>query len=89
LARFFEGVGIFSQLLRAFAPTAIAAVPILALRALWGPEQSLAAALAMLALYVAVTVLATFALERPLLLEAIGYLRRRPGPAAAIAGGTA
>jgi hypothetical protein len=34
-------------------------------------------------------VLATFALERPLLLEAIGYLRRRPGPAAAIAGGTA
>ena len=89
LARFFEGVGIFRQLLRAFAPTAIAAVPVLALRAVWGPEQSLAAALAMLALYAAVTVLATFALERPLLLEAVGYLRRRSGPAPAIVGGTA
>jgi O-antigen/teichoic acid export membrane protein len=89
LARFFEGVGIFSQLLRAFAPTAIAIVPILALRALWGPEQSLAAALAMLALYVALTVLATFALERPLLVEAVGYLRRRSGPTTAVVGGTA
>lgn len=89
IARFFDGVRILPQLLRAFAPTLIAVVPVLALRALWGPEQSAAAALAVLALYVAVTVFATWALERPLLTEAIGYIRRRPRRAAAIAGSAA
>ena len=89
MARFFHGAGILRQLLRAFAPTVVAVVPVLALRAVWGPERGAAAALALFALYVALTVIATYLLERPLLTEAIGYLRRRSGPAPAVAGGTA
>ena len=89
IARFFEGVRILPQLLRAFAPTLVAIVPILALRAVWGPEGSAVAAIAMFALYAAMTVFATWALERALLTEAIGYIRRRPGRAAAIAGSAA
>jgi O-antigen/teichoic acid export membrane protein len=88
IVRFFDGVRILRHLLRAFAPTVLAIAPILALRALWGPEHDAAAALAVVALYVVLTMFATLWLERPLLLEAIGYVRRRSGPAAAIAGAT-
>jgi O-antigen/teichoic acid export membrane protein len=77
LSRFFEGIRILSQLLRAFAPTLVAAVPVVALRALAGAGHSTLGAVASVALYVAVTVLATAALERPLLREAMGYLLRR------------
>ncbi len=77
LTRFFEGFQILRHLLRAFAPTALAAAPILAFRALNGSEHSLAAAIAVFASYVALTILATVALERPLLREAVGYLAPR------------
>lgn len=86
LARFFNGFRIFPHLLRAFAPTVLATVPVLALRTLAGSESTLAAALAVFALYVAVTTVATLALERPLLREALGYMRRRARPTAVIAG---
>jgi hypothetical protein len=82
IARFFNGVGIFRHLLRAFAPTLLATAPVLALRAIGGRESSLSAAIGMLALYIALTISATVVLERPLLSEALGYLvRRRPQPA--------
>jgi O-antigen/teichoic acid export membrane protein len=78
LIRFFGQFAIVSHLTRAFAPTLVAATVVLGLRALTGSEQSLAAA-AMLAVFSAVVVIATTALERPLLGEAVGYLtRRRP-----------
>jgi O-antigen/teichoic acid export membrane protein len=77
LIRFFNGVSILSQLFRGFAPTIIAAMPILVLRAAAGNETGLPAALGMFALYVVLTIVATVALERPLLREAIGYLVRR------------
>jgi O-antigen/teichoic acid export membrane protein len=77
MSRFFEGVRILSHLLRAFAPTLVAAVPVLAVRALSGGGRSVLGAVAELALYVIGTVLATVALERPLLREAMGYLLRR------------
>ncbi len=77
LIYFFNRVSIVSHLLRAFAPTIIAALPILALRAASGMETSLPAALGMLSLYVVLTIVATVALERPLLQEAIGYFHRR------------
>jgi O-antigen/teichoic acid export membrane protein len=77
LARFFTNVRIFSQLLRGFAPTMLAAAPILVGRALFGIEQSLPAAVALFVLYVAITVAATVAFERPLLKEAVGALMRR------------
>lgn len=76
MARFFTGVRIVRHLLRAFAPTAIAALPILLGRALLGSERTLLAAVMAFALYVVVTAGATFALERPLLSEAFGYLTR-------------
>jgi PST family polysaccharide transporter len=84
IARFFNGMRILPHLLRAFAPTLVAVVPILAVRALIGPERSGAAALALFALYVALTIFATIALERRLLREAVGYLRRRSRPVAAV-----
>jgi len=83
VSRFLTGVSLVSQLLRAFAPTALATAPVLALRALYGQEPSLPSALAVFALYVSATVAATFALERPLLREALAYmLGRRPRLAA-------
>ncbi len=77
LSRFFTGVSILMQLIRAFAPTVVAATPILALRALEGTETTLPAAAAVFAFYLVATVVATLALERPLLREAVWYLLRR------------
>jgi len=82
LARFFSGVRILEQLVRAFVPTAAAALPILLARTAFGTEDSWPMALAALATYAALTVAATWALERPLLMEAVGYLlHRRAQPA--------
>jgi len=79
MVRFFTAVRILPQLWRGFAPTLIAAAPVLAWRATTGPERSAAAALAMFGAYLLITVAATLALERPLLHEALGYLaRKRP-----------
>ena len=77
LSRFFTGVSILTQLVRSFSPTAIAATPILALRAIEGSETTLPAAAGVCAFYVIATIAATLALERPLLQEAVGYMLRR------------
>jgi O-antigen/teichoic acid export membrane protein len=82
MRRFFLGVSLVRQLLRAFMPTALAVLPVLALRAGLGVEHNLAAAGAVLALYVAVTLAATARLEGPLLREALGYMVSRAKPAA-------
>jgi O-antigen/teichoic acid export membrane protein len=76
LGRLLGGFDMVSHSLRAIAPTVPAVLATLALRALDGPRTP-AAALAELATYVAVTVLATVLLERALLREVVGYLRRR------------
>lgn len=79
LARFFEGFQILRYLLRAIAPTVLATAPVLALRGVTGQERTIWAALAVFALYVGLTFLATWALERSLLAEAFSYLLgRRP-----------
>jgi O-antigen/teichoic acid export membrane protein len=79
VSRFFTGVKIVTQLVRAFAPTAIAVLPVLLIRATAGTERSLAAAIAMFVLYVLSTIAATAVLERGLLREATGYMiGRRP-----------
>jgi len=82
LARFFTGVRILTQLVRAFTPTALAACPILIGRALLGSERTLPAALAAFALYVILTACLTWTLERPLIREAAGYLLRQRAQAA-------
>jgi hypothetical protein len=50
---------------------------VLGMRQLVGEEQTLLAALAMLALYVVTTLAATGLLERQLLREILAYVRRR------------
>jgi O-antigen/teichoic acid export membrane protein len=80
LARLFRGFRIVSQLFRGFAPSILAAIPVLALHGLRGHEHTLPEALAVLALYLVITISATVAFERSLLQEALSYLfRRRAG----------
>ena len=86
IARFFDGVQILPHLLRAFAPTVVAALPVLGLRWITGDEHSLLASASVFTLYVVVTAGATWMLERPLLVEALSYLVRRQRPAVAVAG---
>jgi hypothetical protein len=61
---------------------AAAVAAVLGVRALVG-DGSLAMAIGQLALYVAVTVIATWAFERPLLREVLGYSSRAAAPAPA------
>ncbi|HEV2752728.1 MAG TPA: oligosaccharide flippase family protein [Solirubrobacteraceae bacterium] len=76
LARMFRGWRLARHALRALAPSVPAVVVVLGLRALEGAgPRGVLAAVAELALYLAVTAAATLAFERPLLREALGYLR--------------
>jgi O-antigen/teichoic acid export membrane protein len=78
LTRLFPSFQIFVHSARAMAPTVPAAVAVLAMRALENGERSGGLALTELAVFVVVTAAATALLERPLLREVRGYLRR-PG----------
>jgi PST family polysaccharide transporter len=84
LTRLFDGLQMLRHAARAIAPTVPAVLAVLGVRALVG-DGALAVAMAELALYVAVTVVATWAFERRLLREVLGYLRGRspaaPAPA--------
>jgi O-antigen/teichoic acid export membrane protein len=76
LTRLFPGFRMAHHAARAIAPTVPAAGAVLALRAATGAHRTLGLAIAEVALYLALTVIATLALERPLLREMLGYLRR-------------
>ncbi len=80
LARLFEGFALARHCARALLPSVPGAAVILGLRALEGGERTGGLALGELALFVAVTVAATWAFERTLLREAVGYLRKRSAP---------
>lgn len=71
-----------SYALRAVAPTVAPVAMVLLLRAAV-PGDSLARAIAELAAYVALTAACTWAFERPLLREALSYVRARAAPAPA------
>jgi hypothetical protein len=85
LTKLFDGLQMLRHVARAIAPAVLA---VLGVRALVG-DGSLAVAVAELALYVAVTVVATWAFERRLLREVLGYLRGRSAAAPAPARGGA
>jgi O-antigen/teichoic acid export membrane protein len=88
MARLFPGFRIFSHILRAIAPSVPAAGVVLLVRALEGGERTAVIAAGEVVLYVVATAIATFAFERALLGEMIGYLRKglgKPGGAAAAA----
>ena len=78
LTRLFDGLAMLSHCARAVAPTVPAALAVLALRLVEPGHRSPGLALAELGLFMVVVVLTTAALERSLLREVIGYLRRVP-----------
>ncbi|HWC26506.1 MAG TPA: oligosaccharide flippase family protein [Solirubrobacteraceae bacterium] len=78
LRRLFPDFRFLRHAARALLPSLPAVAIVLALRAALGEEATLPAALAMLALYVLTTLAATALIERRLLREMLGYLRRRP-----------
>jgi len=77
LRRMFASFRLVRHTARALLPSVPAVAVVLGLRLLVGEEQTLAAALAMLALYVVTTVAATALFERELLREILAYVRRR------------
>jgi O-antigen/teichoic acid export membrane protein len=81
--RLFPGMRVLRHTARAIAPSVPAAGAVLLLRAVGDLDRSLGIALVELGLYVAVTVAATLAFERPLLREVVGYVRGRPAGAPA------
>jgi O-antigen/teichoic acid export membrane protein len=80
MRQLFAGFDVFRQLVRGLAPTLPPAALILLLRAVIDVDRSLLVALAELAVYSSGVIALTLMLERRLLAEAIGYLRR-PGRA--------
>jgi O-antigen/teichoic acid export membrane protein len=78
LRRLFSSFRLVRHTTRALLPSVPAAAAVIGVRLLAGEEMTLLAALALLALYVAVTIAATALLERRLLREIVAYLRRRP-----------
>jgi O-antigen/teichoic acid export membrane protein len=84
LVKLFPALDLLRHVSRAVAPTAVAALPILAGRLLFGYSNphSATRALAELAVYAALAVAATWVAERALLREAFSYLRVA-GPARA------
>jgi O-antigen/teichoic acid export membrane protein len=85
LARLFSGFRVLRHAFRGIAPVLPAAAVIGLARALEPTDRSLGLALAELALYVVVVAAATWAFERPLIRELLGYLHRRAAAAASIA----
>ena len=75
LRRLFRGFGLARHAVRALAPSVPPLLVILGLRLVEGDRTALLA-WAELAIYVAITLAATYAFERALLREAVGYLRR-------------
>ena len=77
LRKLFTGFAMLPHFARAIAPTVPAAGAVLLFRAVEGAPDTLLMALVQLFFYLAITVLATAILERPLLREISGYLRTR------------
>lgn len=82
VARLFNGVRLLTHLLRSLAPTAVAALAVLAVRGFAARDATPGAAIAVFFLYILVTAAATICFERALVLEAWSYLSRRREPAA-------
>ena len=78
LRRLFASFAVLRHAARALLPSVPAVGAVLALRAVAGPAGSLVEALAVLAVYLLVTALATAVAERALLREVVAYLRGRP-----------
>jgi O-antigen/teichoic acid export membrane protein len=78
LRRLFPGFRMLRHMARAIAPTIPAAAIVLLVR-FAEPERTFAIAASEVALYIAVTSIATWAFERSLLREVLDYVRGKPG----------
>lgn len=78
LTRVFPGLNMVRLTARALAPTVPALGAVLLMRLAEPSHRTVGVALAELSVYTVVTLAATWAFERDLLREAIGYVRRRP-----------
>jgi O-antigen/teichoic acid export membrane protein len=78
LGRLFGGFSMVRHVGRALAPSVLPALAILGWRAVGAVDRGGAEALAELIVYLGLTVLTTALLERELLRELWGYLRREP-----------
>jgi hypothetical protein len=83
MARLFPGFNVWRQLVRGLLPVIPATALVLLVRQVAPDGRSAGRAAAELAAYALVTIAATCVLERRLIAEAIGYLRRSERPAAA------
>jgi O-antigen/teichoic acid export membrane protein len=79
LKQIFPGFRPLRHAARAFVPSLPAVAVVLAVRQVESGHRTAAMAVGELLLYAVVTVAATVFFERPLLREAVGYLRRRRG----------
>jgi O-antigen/teichoic acid export membrane protein len=87
LRRIFPGVAFVGHVVRGIGPTVPAVAAILALRAIDGGARTPSRVAVEALLYTALVVVATYASERPLLREAVDYLRHsRVGRAAPVTG---
>jgi O-antigen/teichoic acid export membrane protein len=75
LSRLFDGFAMLRHMLRSVAPTVPAAAIVLIARALERQDRTEAIAVIELFVYVVVTALGTAIFERPLVREALGYVR--------------
>ncbi|MDQ6750030.1 MAG: oligosaccharide flippase family protein [Actinomycetota bacterium] len=86
LTQLFPGFALARHIARAIAPSVPPVIAVLAVRAVEGAHRRPLQAVGEVVLYLVVTALSTFLLERVLLREVIGYLRgtagREPGVAA-------
>jgi O-antigen/teichoic acid export membrane protein len=78
LTRIFRGLNMVRHIARSLAPTLPALGAVLLMRLVEPSQRTLGIALAELGVYLVVTIAATWAFERDLLREAVGYVRRRP-----------
>ena len=81
LARLFAGFALARHAARAIWPTVPAVGAVLLMRLAEPRQRTLTVALLELAVYVVVTLAATWRFEKPLLAEAVSYVRRRPATA--------
>jgi hypothetical protein len=77
LIRLFPGFAMLRHAARAIAPSVPAAAAVLGMRVLEQGPRTRAMAFVELGVYIVAPLLATYAFERPLLLEIAGYLRPR------------
>jgi O-antigen/teichoic acid export membrane protein len=78
LQRLFAGLSFVRHALRGVLPTLPGVAVVALARAVEGGDRTLALALGELALFILVTAVVTWTVERPLLREALGYVTGRP-----------